>query len=164
MKRRIFCYLIRLNQRKKFSSHSRVSVYFLWTKKSKMEATTQFFRKQFFKQVLEFHRPSKLLCQTSGHQNHWFVMYRERCTLYRVVMILFRIGRVWPLVVEIHVQVEDACGGKWIIWNMSGKATMVENFKKHKCSTFFCQPIDLVQMIGLVQLIGLVHLIGFVRQ
>jgi hypothetical protein len=25
----------------------------------------------FYKQVLEFHRPSKLLCQTSGRQNHW---------------------------------------------------------------------------------------------
>ncbi len=25
----------------------------------------------FYKQVLEFHRPSKFLCQTSGRQNHW---------------------------------------------------------------------------------------------
>jgi hypothetical protein len=36
-----------------------------------MEATTQYFGKRFFyKLVLEFHRPSKFLCQTSGHQNH----------------------------------------------------------------------------------------------
>ncbi len=33
---------------KKFSSHIRVSVYFLGTKKSKMEATTQYFEKRFF--------------------------------------------------------------------------------------------------------------------
>jgi hypothetical protein len=36
-----------------------------------MEATTQYFGKWFFyKQVLEFHCPSKFLCQTSGSQNH----------------------------------------------------------------------------------------------
>jgi hypothetical protein len=40
-----------------------------------MEATTQYFEKQFFcKQVLESHRPSKLLCQTSGRQNHWSLL------------------------------------------------------------------------------------------
>ena len=61
-----------LTKEKKISSHRRVSVHFLWTKKSKMEATTQYFGKRFFyKQVLEFHRLSKFLCQTSEHQNHW---------------------------------------------------------------------------------------------
>ncbi len=25
----------------------------------------------FYEHVLEFHRPSKFLCQTSGRQNHW---------------------------------------------------------------------------------------------
>jgi hypothetical protein len=40
-----------------------------------MEATTQYFGKRFFyKQVLEFHRPSKFLCQTSGRQNHWSLL------------------------------------------------------------------------------------------
>ncbi len=38
----------KLIKEKKFSSHSRVSVYFLWTKKPKMEATTQYFGKWFF--------------------------------------------------------------------------------------------------------------------
>ena len=36
-----------LIKEKNFSSHSRVSVYFLWTKKPKMEATTQYFGKWF---------------------------------------------------------------------------------------------------------------------
>ncbi len=31
----------------------------------------------FYKQVLEFHCPSKFLCQTSGRQNHWSLMWRE---------------------------------------------------------------------------------------
>jgi hypothetical protein len=40
-----------------------------------MEATTHYFKNQFcYKQVLEFHRPSKFLCQTSGRQNHWFLL------------------------------------------------------------------------------------------
>jgi hypothetical protein len=34
-------------------------MYFLWTKKSKIEATTHYFGTVFYKQVLEFHRPSK---------------------------------------------------------------------------------------------------------
>jgi hypothetical protein len=28
----------------------------------------------FYKQVLDFHCPSKILCQTSGRQNHWSLM------------------------------------------------------------------------------------------
>ncbi len=28
----------------------------------------------FYKQVLEFHTPSKFLCQTSGRQNHWSLL------------------------------------------------------------------------------------------
>ncbi len=32
----------------------------------------------FYKQVLEFHCPSKFLCQTSGRQNHWSLI----CTLW----------------------------------------------------------------------------------
>ncbi len=41
-----------------------------------MEATTQYFGKLvFYKQVLEFHCPSKFLCQTSGRQNHWSLLY-----------------------------------------------------------------------------------------
>ena len=28
----------------------------------------------FYKQVLEFHGPSKFLCQTSGRQNHWSLL------------------------------------------------------------------------------------------
>ncbi len=37
-----------LIKEKKFSPHSRVSVYFLWSKKPKIEATTQYFGKWFF--------------------------------------------------------------------------------------------------------------------
>jgi hypothetical protein len=36
-----------------------------------MEATTQYFGKCFFINRLEFHCPSKFLCQTSGRQNNW---------------------------------------------------------------------------------------------
>jgi hypothetical protein len=31
----------------------------------------------FYKQVLEFHRPSKFVCQTSGRQNHWSLLHME---------------------------------------------------------------------------------------
>jgi hypothetical protein len=58
---------IRPIQRKKFSSHRR-------TKKSEMDATTQYmyFENGFYIQVvLDFHRLSKILCRTSGRQNHW---------------------------------------------------------------------------------------------
>jgi hypothetical protein len=45
------------------------------SKKFKMQATTQYLLKRFFnKQVLDFHRPSKILCQTFGRQNHWFLL------------------------------------------------------------------------------------------
>ncbi len=37
-----------LTKEKKFSSHSRANVNFLWTKKSKMEATAKYFWKRFF--------------------------------------------------------------------------------------------------------------------
>jgi hypothetical protein len=40
-----------------------------------MQATTQYFGKLvFYKLVLEYHRPSKFLCQTSGGQSHWSLM------------------------------------------------------------------------------------------
>jgi hypothetical protein len=36
------------------------------------------FRKMvIFKQVLDFHRPSKTLCRTSMRQNHWSLVLRE---------------------------------------------------------------------------------------
>jgi hypothetical protein len=44
---------------KKFSSHRRVNVSFQRTKKAKIKATTHYFIKRFFKQVLDFHRPSQ---------------------------------------------------------------------------------------------------------
>jgi hypothetical protein len=43
--------LFDLIKEKKFSSHSRVSVYFLWTKQPKMEATTQFGKLFYYKQT-----------------------------------------------------------------------------------------------------------------
>ncbi len=96
-----------LIKEKKFSTHSRVSVYFLWTKQPKMEATTQYFdapfdllkkksfhllertmnffeswkrskmeetaqnfeKRFFYKQILDFHCPSKILCHTSNLWN-----------------------------------------------------------------------------------------------
>jgi hypothetical protein len=35
----------------------------------------------FYKQVLEFHCPSKLLCQTSGRQNHWSLLLTQMSPL-----------------------------------------------------------------------------------
>jgi hypothetical protein len=68
-----------LIKEKKISSHSRVSVYFLWTKKPKNGSNHSIFRKTvFYKQVFEFHRPSKFLCQTSGRQIHWSLVPGER--------------------------------------------------------------------------------------
>jgi hypothetical protein len=34
-----------------------------------------FWKTVFYKQILEFHRPSKFLCQTSGRQNHLSLLY-----------------------------------------------------------------------------------------
>ncbi len=43
-----------------------------------MQATTQYFVERFFyKQGLDYHRPSKILCQTSGRQNYWSLLRRE---------------------------------------------------------------------------------------
>ncbi len=43
-----------------------------------MQATTQYFVERFFyKQGLDYHGLSKILCQTSGHQNHWSLLRRE---------------------------------------------------------------------------------------
>ncbi len=76
MKKLIFWYPIRPNQRKK-SFHLIVGSVctFYELKSPKMEATTPVFQKMvFYKQVLEFHCPSKLLCQTSGRQNRWSLL------------------------------------------------------------------------------------------
>ncbi len=58
-----FFTLIRPIQRKKIFiwQKSKCVRYFLWTKKSKMRATTQYFVKRFIWQILGFHRPSKIL-------------------------------------------------------------------------------------------------------
>jgi hypothetical protein len=47
-----------------------------------MEATTQYFENGFFnKQILEYHRPSKFLCQAYGRQNHWFLLTKGTTTI-----------------------------------------------------------------------------------
>jgi hypothetical protein len=64
------------------------------------QATTQYFGKRFFyKQALEFHCPSKFLCQTSGHQNHWSLLYsvQYRYTCGRNPCCEWRRGRGRPL-------------------------------------------------------------------
>ncbi len=52
-----------LTKKKRFLSHNRVNVYFLWTKKSN-HAQYCVLENGFYKQVLEFHRPFEFLCQT----------------------------------------------------------------------------------------------------
>ncbi len=69
-KKRIFWFPIRIFEKRFFSSF-RVNVCFLWTKKYKMQTTTLYFVKRFSQQILEFHRPSKIVCQTPGRQNYW---------------------------------------------------------------------------------------------
>ncbi len=71
-----------LIKEKKFSSHNyRASVYFLWTKKPKMEETNQYRKMVFYKQVLEFHCPSKFLWHKSGRQNHWSLQHIKENSL-----------------------------------------------------------------------------------
>ena len=48
-------------------------MYFLWTKKSKWKQPLNISENGFYKQVLDFHRPSKILCRTFGRQNHWYL-------------------------------------------------------------------------------------------
>jgi hypothetical protein len=38
-----------------------------------MQATTEYL--VFYKQILDFHRPFKILCQKSGRENHWSLLY-----------------------------------------------------------------------------------------
>ncbi len=65
MKRQIFWYPVGPNQRKKvFISYGQCVGTFYELKCPKLHSV-------FRKTVLEFHRPSKFLCQTSGRQNHW---------------------------------------------------------------------------------------------
>ncbi len=61
----------------------------------------------FYKQVLEFHCPSKFLCQTSGRQNHWSLLH----TLCG-----------WDSTVKIKVLV---------LYLKCGFISMLENFKSY---------------------------------
>ncbi len=55
-----------LFKEKKFSSHRRDNELFWELKRSKMEETAKNFEKTvFYKQILDFHCPSKILCHTS---------------------------------------------------------------------------------------------------
>jgi hypothetical protein len=99
---------------KKFSSPpSRVSVNFFFDIRSpKKDETTQYFGKRFFyKQVLEFHRPSKFLCQTTGRQelliptiNLHNYMIEPTCSLLELVIDRVQVdpGGVLP-VHHLHV-------------------------------------------------------------
>jgi hypothetical protein len=59
-----------------------------------MEATTQYFIKWFFyKQVLEFYRPSKFLCQTSGRQNHWSLKPMQCLPPFASMHLLLTVSR-----------------------------------------------------------------------
>jgi hypothetical protein len=55
-----------LSKKKSFNLVVGSMCAFYGLKSQKMQANTQYFGKRFFyKQVLEFHRPSKFVCQTS---------------------------------------------------------------------------------------------------
>ncbi len=62
MKRRIFIETpFNLFKEKKFSTHRRVNVYFLWTKKSKMQENLSIFHKKvFYKQARRFSSPFQI--------------------------------------------------------------------------------------------------------
>ncbi len=64
MKRRIvWCILFELITEKKFSSHREVSVYFFMNSKVQNASNHSIFHIMFFyKQFLDFHRPSNILC------------------------------------------------------------------------------------------------------
>ncbi len=69
--------------KKKVSSRRKVNVYFLWTKKSKMQETPQYFVKRFLYKGLRFSLPFQHLFQTSRRQNDWSLLVRGvlLCTL-----------------------------------------------------------------------------------
>jgi hypothetical protein len=69
--RRVFDIPFDLLKEKMFSYHSRVNVHFLLTKYSKIEATTQYFKKCFYKKVLDFHRPSNMLKHFDNYQRSY---------------------------------------------------------------------------------------------
>jgi hypothetical protein len=72
MKRRIFLYPIRPKERKKSFHLILGSVRTFYELKSpKWKQPLNISKTVFYKQDLEFHCPSKFLCQTSGRQNHW---------------------------------------------------------------------------------------------
>ncbi len=69
-KRRIFWCPIRPTQRKKFSSLRRDNELFWELKRVKNGRNRSKFRKTvFYKQILDFHCPSKILCNTSNVWN-----------------------------------------------------------------------------------------------
>jgi hypothetical protein len=86
-----------LTKEKKFSSHSSVNVNFLWTKKKspKWKQPLNISENVFYKHVLEFHRPSKFLCQTSGRQNHWSPLCIRDC--WMICRRLSRGRMIWLL-------------------------------------------------------------------
>jgi hypothetical protein len=47
----------------------------------------------FYKQVLDFHRPSKILCQTSGCQDHWSLLGMKRSELYSTSYAIFSVAK-----------------------------------------------------------------------
>jgi hypothetical protein len=58
------------SKKKKFSSCRRDNDLFRELKRSKLEETAQNFEKRFFyKQILDFYCPSKILCHTSKLRN-----------------------------------------------------------------------------------------------
>ncbi len=125
MKRRIFWYPIRPNQRKKFSSHNRVSVYLFMNYEAQNGINHSIFRKMvFYKQVLEFHCPSKFLCQTSGRQNHWSLLQTRpilEVHLHSVSQGLARDAHASECVMFFNYA-EIGCAAnirlKWILANM----------------------------------------------
>ena len=48
----------------------------------------------FYKQVLEFHRPSKFFCQTSGCQNHWSLVLRDPLLSQKISKKCVQIARL----------------------------------------------------------------------
>ncbi len=83
-----------------------------------MEATTKIFRKMvFYKQVLEFHCPSKFLCQTSGRQNHWSLLGMDLYT---------------PLCSDVSSSKPTGSNRHWPIYMYTSILVVVQHFNPSK--------------------------------
>ncbi len=102
MKRRIFWCPIRLFKEKKFSSLRRDNKLFWELKKVKNGRNrSKFWKTVFYKQILDFHCPSKILCHTSNLWNFVKITGRYPPTLLKLEQFI-TVFNLYNLIVGIR--------------------------------------------------------------